>query len=124
MTKTKPDYYRSGKFDTIDFCQHHELGFCEGNIIKYLVRAGKKDSRMHDLLKAKEYLNRLIEEEVTDKPVKYIINGIRYIEHDQLNKAWLLACVHCLSTSSVILEREDIPNHIVCRDCVDKEETK
>ncbi len=36
-------------------------GFCRGNILKYIYRAGKKGSSLEDLLKAREYLNRYIE---------------------------------------------------------------
>lgn len=58
--KTKPNYYSAGEFDVIHFCQHHKLDFCTGNVIKYLVRAGKKGDALEDLQKAKEYLERMI----------------------------------------------------------------
>ncbi|EQK39786.1 hypothetical protein C672_3661 [[Clostridium] bifermentans ATCC 638] len=59
----KPNHYKSGKFDVIAFCFEHELDFALGNVVKYVVRAGKKDSskELEDLLKAQEYLNREIE---------------------------------------------------------------
>lgn len=59
----KPNHYNSGKFDVIDFCFRHNLDFASGNVVKYIVRAGKKDKNkeLEDLLKAKEYLNRRIE---------------------------------------------------------------
>lgn len=59
----KPNHYNSGKFDVIDFCFRHNLDFASGNVVKYIVRAGKKDKNkeLEDLLKAKEYLNRKIE---------------------------------------------------------------
>lgn len=59
----KPSHYNAGEFDVIAFCQHHQLGFCEGNIIKYVTRAGRKDpaKTVEDLKKGKEYLERLIE---------------------------------------------------------------
>ena len=59
----KPDYYKSGDMDVIAFCQYHNLDFSTGNCIKYLVRVGKKEnnSKLQDLKKAKEYLERLIE---------------------------------------------------------------
>jgi len=42
-----------------------ECDFCTGNVIKYAFRAGKKagESRRDDLLKARWYLNKLLEEE-------------------------------------------------------------
>ena len=59
----KPNHYKSGKFDVIAFCFEHKLGFALGNVVKYVVRAGKKDSskELEDLLKAQEYLNREVE---------------------------------------------------------------
>lgn len=64
--KTKPSYYRHIRGDVIDFAFQHGFGkqFCIGNIVKYLVRAGKKpdNPEINDLMKAREYLDRLIEE--------------------------------------------------------------
>jgi len=37
------------------------IGFLKGNVVKYLLRAGHKDEMMQDLLKAQDYLNRLVE---------------------------------------------------------------
>jgi len=36
------------------------MGFCLGNVIKYIWRAGEKGDRLADLKKAKWYLNREI----------------------------------------------------------------
>ena len=59
----KPNYYKgkSGQ-DVIDVIQDFNLGFEAGNIVKYLVRSGRKDGepQLKDLEKAKEYLERLI----------------------------------------------------------------
>ena len=38
-------------------------GFCRGTIIKYLCRLGKKDDSLHELKKARFYLDKLIETE-------------------------------------------------------------
>ena len=57
--KIKPSYYHKGKVDTITFCLENKLGFCEGNIVKYIVRYADKNG-MEDLLKVREYLNRII----------------------------------------------------------------
>ena len=58
----KPNHYKAGAFDVIAFCQHHELGFDVGNVIKYVTRAGKKEgnSELQDLNKAMEFLKRRI----------------------------------------------------------------
>lgn len=57
-----PSYYNSGKIEVIDFIEDQKLGFCLGNVIKYVSRAGKKDSSkiIEDLEKAKWYLEREI----------------------------------------------------------------
>jgi len=56
-TTIKPIYY--GKLDVIEFCFINNVPFCEGNIIKYVMRWDKKNG-LEDLLKAREYLDRLI----------------------------------------------------------------
>lgn len=59
--KIKPSYY-GNEIDVIDFVMANNLDFIQGNIIKYVVRYRNKNG-LEDLLKAREYLNRLIEEE-------------------------------------------------------------
>ena len=66
--KINPSYYGTG-FDVIDFCQKNNLDFMQGNVIKYVTRYKEKNGK-EDLLKAKEYLDRIIKEnykEVDDK---------------------------------------------------------
>ena len=58
VDKIKPKHYPN-KIDVIDFCQANNVGFNEGNIIKYIVRYKDKNG-LEDLLKAQEYLKRLI----------------------------------------------------------------
>ena len=58
--KTKPTYYGTG-FDVIDFCQKNNLDFMQGNVIKYVTRYKEKNGK-EDLLKAKEYIDRIIKE--------------------------------------------------------------
>lgn len=56
-----PDHYRlPGGVQVIDVVRH--LGFLEGNVIKYVARAGRKGDKREDLLKAKQYLDWLLEE--------------------------------------------------------------
>ena len=58
-----PSHYTSGKIEVIDFIDDKELGFCLGNAIKYIARAGKKDptKTIEDLHKAKWYINHYIQ---------------------------------------------------------------
>ena len=53
-----PAYYTSGKIEVIDFIDDKGLGFCLGNAVKYIVRAGKKDPEKttEDLQKAIWYI--------------------------------------------------------------------
>lgn len=56
-----PSHYCSGGIETIDFIKAklgEELffGYCVGNVLKYLSRAGKKDDTVEDLKKAEVYL--------------------------------------------------------------------
>ena len=58
-----PQHY-GGKEDTyeaIKVIEAWSLGFHLGNVLKYLSRAGKKNSKLEDLRKAQWYLNRYIE---------------------------------------------------------------
>lgn len=69
--KRIPDYYKLKPryvSDVIDYVESiGDLhGFCRGNIIKYVVRAGKKTNTLEDLYKAREYINRWIASEEKD----------------------------------------------------------
>ena len=50
-------------YEAIKVIEAWELGFCLGNTVKYISRAGKKGQRLEDLEKAAWYLNREIENE-------------------------------------------------------------
>jgi hypothetical protein len=55
------DHYR-GAIQTWDYIVANDLGFLEGNIIKYVTRFRKKNG-IQDLEKARHYLDKLIEVE-------------------------------------------------------------
>lgn len=59
-----PSHYTDGKIEVIDFIEDKKLGFCLGNAVKYISRAGKKDKlkEIEDLNKAKWYIERRIYE--------------------------------------------------------------
>lgn len=59
-----PSHYCFGKYEPARVIQDWKLSFCLGNVIKYLARAGRKDgnSKMQDLLKAKQHIEFEIEE--------------------------------------------------------------
>jgi hypothetical protein len=56
-----PDYYREGGIETYDFIAAKRLCFALGNVVKYVVRYGRKDG-VQALYKARWYLDRKIEE--------------------------------------------------------------
>lgn len=55
-----PKHYNTGQYEAIDVIEDWELGFCLGNVVKYISRAGKKDenTELKDLKKALWYLER------------------------------------------------------------------
>ncbi len=56
-----PAYYKRGSIETWDFIRTKDLNFHLGNAIKYIVRAGYKDSKTEDLKKAIHYLENELE---------------------------------------------------------------
>lgn len=53
---TGPGYYQRGSIEVWDFIRDQGLNFHLGNAIKYICRAGYKDSAEQDLTKAIHYL--------------------------------------------------------------------
>ena len=61
-----PDHYKVGGIETIDYLRaklspEEFAGYCRGNALKYLSRAGHKDDAAQDLAKARWYLDRMLE---------------------------------------------------------------
>lgn len=60
-----PHYYggKENTYEAIKVIEAWDLGFCLGNVVKYISRAGKKDAdkTIQDLEKAKWYLEREIQ---------------------------------------------------------------
>ncbi len=52
-----PSHYTTGKYEVIDVLEDWQLGFCEGNVVKYVARAKHKGKELEDLKKARFYLN-------------------------------------------------------------------
>ena len=48
-------------YEAIKVIEDWNLGFCLGNTVKYILRAGKKDPALQDLKKARWYLDREIQ---------------------------------------------------------------
>lgn len=63
------NHYKEVAIQPVQFTEHNRLGFCEGNIIKYIVRSRKKNG-LQDVRKAQHYLMLLIELEKLN-PLNY-----------------------------------------------------
>jgi len=55
------DHYANKAIQPIEYIMANKLGFCEGNVVKYVSRWRNKGG-LNDLLKAKHYIEFLIEE--------------------------------------------------------------
>ena len=58
-TITNPEHYNKHAIQPINFILQNNLGFCEGNIIKYVCRYKDKGG-VEDLQKARQYIDFLI----------------------------------------------------------------
>ena len=68
MSKQNPQHYRQGSIQPWDYIVAQNLGYLEGNVVKYISRAGKKDNetRLDDLLKAQAYIHKLVTTELSN----------------------------------------------------------
>lgn len=55
-----PPHYNTGKIEVIAVIEDWNLGFHDGNAVKYIARAAHKGNQIQDLEKARWYLDRLI----------------------------------------------------------------
>jgi len=68
---TGPTYYKRGSIQVWDFIRDQGLNFHLGNAIKYICRAGYKDSKVEDLQKAIHYLQNELESQIVpERPIK------------------------------------------------------
>jgi hypothetical protein len=58
-----PEHYGGvdNPFEAIKIIEAYDLNFNRGNVLKYLLRAGKKNDELEDLHKALFYISREIE---------------------------------------------------------------
>lgn len=59
-TQVGGEHYKSQKIQTWDFIAGNDLGYLEGNVVKYVSRWKNKNG-VEDLKKARHYLDKLIE---------------------------------------------------------------
>lgn len=69
-------YEATGEYDLIDIISDYKLNFNRGNVIKYIIRAGRKDDELQDLNKALDYIQREIQyvRELRDKELEKTLN--------------------------------------------------
>jgi len=66
-----PHYGGDTTYEAIKVIEAWGLGFCLGNVVKYISRAGKKGSTLEDLKKARWYLDREIQRAaLSEKPTE------------------------------------------------------
>ena len=65
-TQVGGDHYSKMKIQPSEFINKNEMLFAEGNAIKYICRHGNK-GRLQDLLKAKHYIDMIIERDYSEE---------------------------------------------------------
>ena len=79
-----PEYYTKGEVSVADFIDAYGLNFNRGNIVKYVVRAGKKqgEDAVTALLKAQWYLGReIIRAGHEQAKIEQMLDGMRPAYH-------------------------------------------
>lgn len=61
-TQVGGSHYQAYAIQPLEFCLKNDIPFAEGNVIKYVCRYKHKNG-LEDLLKARHYLDALIERE-------------------------------------------------------------
>lgn len=103
-----PSHYTDGKIEVIDFIDDKKLGFCLGNAVKYISRAGKKDPTK--------------EIEDLEKAIWYIKHHIDNLKEEGLNKDSTLECpkVKVVTPKSPEVEMVLLGNSKKIADKIDK----
>ena len=68
MVSKSPAHYTRGNIEVWDFIRDQQLNYHLGNAIKYICRAGYKDSKVDDLKKAIHYLENELTHVVSQQP--------------------------------------------------------
>lgn len=66
MKQVGGSHYKDKAIQPIEYIHANKIGFCEGNVVKYITRWKEKNG-VADLEKAKHYIELLIELETTKK---------------------------------------------------------
>ena len=65
MEATDPVHYHFD-IEPFDYIHDNQMGFAEGNVVKYITRWRYKENGIEDLYKAKQYIDMLIAKELVD----------------------------------------------------------
>jgi hypothetical protein len=60
VDRINPPHYQTGPIEVIEVIEGFGLGYCLGNVVKYILRAPHKGAELEDLKKARWYLEREI----------------------------------------------------------------
>ncbi len=60
-TQVGGDHYRQAGIQPWDIVDAYQLGYYPGSVLKYLLRAGRKGSKVEDYKKARHFLDKMIE---------------------------------------------------------------
>ena len=92
MSKQNPDHYKTQLVEVWDYIHENRLCYFKGNILKYVIRAGRKpgESELDDLLKAKTYLEKLIT----------LISNEPSPKRDPIQELYDAACGECVGCDS------------------------
>ena len=89
MNRNEPDYYSGNGLSPLSafeqglISREEYIGFCKGNVIKYVVRAGKKNDALADIVKAMDYLQYIYK--VFDKDINSE-DIIQFTDYDSIPK--------------------------------------
>ena len=72
-----PSYYTRGTLEVWDFIREQDLNYFLGNAIKYICRAGYKDSKIEDIRKAITYLEKELDHVTSIEPSYRIPPSVR-----------------------------------------------
>ena len=120
---SEPKYYNSNGLSPIGamkqglISKEQYKGFLIGNIIKYVIRAGKKDDAIKDLEKAKDYIDFYIElfkvnvKDYGNIPMTIHVNDD--INWDKFKEDISKALEEANNSSSLIMEKPTDDIHIV-----------
>ena len=80
-----PAHYKSASamMEAIEVIEAFDLGFCDGNAVKYILRSGKKENHAEDLRKAIWYLVRLLRQEYSQEVTVEALGTVKYMDLDR-----------------------------------------